>query len=161
MSLATGLLVLQRDGSYAASKARSDVYWALDGRALIDEFRSIDANGNTVFRGLSFRTWDVRNEHFGIKWLMANESGMTNIRAYWREGELHMEGSGNDEAGEFLGRARYYDIGPDSYRFERSRSYDGGETWIEDMNLIEARCIDWRPNSGKHCPRSRFSWPAT
>lgn len=133
---------LQRDGSYTSHKARSDVYWALDGMALIDEFRSIDANGDTVFRGLSFRTWDVQNQRVAIKWVMANSSGMTDIQAKWKDGELHMEGRGYDEGGEFLERARYYEISVDSYRFELSRSYDNGEHWVEGMNLIEARRIE-------------------
>lgn len=132
---------LQRDGSYVTNRARSDVYRTLDGAAIQDDFRLIDADGQVVFRGTSFRTFVPATGTWAIKWVMAGEPGMTDITARWTGEELVMEGRGYDGLGEFLERARYFDITDDSYEFELSRSYDGGEFWIERMNLIHATRI--------------------
>jgi len=143
---------LQRDGSYSSQRARSDVYRILDGNMLQDDFRLLADDGSVVFRGTSLRGFLPREGHWSIKWIMVGEPGMTDIRANWTGEELVMEGEGYDGMGEFLERARYFDISEDSYEFVLSRSYDGGETWIEDMNLIHATRI------AKHGSRS-FSPP--
>jgi hypothetical protein len=44
---------LQPDGSFATGKATSSVYYILDGRAIQDDFRALDQQGNIVFRGTS------------------------------------------------------------------------------------------------------------
>lgn len=132
---------LQADGSYTSHRARSDVYYALDGFVIQDDFRVLDADGKAVFRGTSFRTYVPQTDTWAIKWVMAGEPGTTDITARWTGEELLMEGEGSDGGGQFLERARYFDISEDSYEFELSRSYDGGETWIENMNLIHAKRI--------------------
>jgi len=132
---------LQRDGSYISNKARSDVYRTLDDAAIQDDFRLLDDDGQVVFRGTSFRTFVPQTGKWAIKWVMAGEPGMTDITATWTGKELLMEGRGYDGMGEFLEKARYFDITADSYEFALSRSYDGGETWIENMNLIHATRI--------------------
>lgn len=132
---------LQADGSYTSDRARSDVYYALDGFIIQDDFRVLDEEGKAVFRGTSFRTYVPQTDTWAIKWVMAGEPGTTDITARWTGEELLMEGEGSDGGGQFLERARYFDITGDSYEFELFRSYDGGETWIENMNLIHAKRI--------------------
>ena len=132
---------LQRDGSYVSNTARSDVYRTLDGAAIQDDFRMLDGDGQAVFRGTSFRTFVPQSGKWAIKWVMAGEPGMTDITATWTGEELVMEGHGYDGMGKFLEKARYFDITDDSYEFVLSRSYDEGETWIENMNLIHAKRI--------------------
>ncbi len=131
----------QRDGSYSSHKANSKVYYALDGFAIMDEFRALDDQNQVVFRGVSFRTFVPATGKWSIKWVMANESGMTDIVAEFKDGTLVMEGKGTDGFGPFLEKAVYFDISEDHYSFKLDRSYDGGQTWIEGMNLIEATRI--------------------
>ncbi|HKJ17790.1 MAG TPA: hypothetical protein VJ984_10600 [Xanthomonadales bacterium] len=132
---------LQQDGSYVTNLARSDVYQSLDGAAIQDDFRLLAEDGQVVFRGTSFRTYVPRTGKWAIKWMMAGEPGMTDITATWTGEELLMEGQGYDGMGEFLEKARYFDITDESYEFVLSRSYDDGETWIENMNRIHATRI--------------------
>ena len=127
-----------QDGSYFTHKATSTVYYVLDGYAIMDDFRALDDKGNATFRGTSFRTFDPRAKKWSIKWVMAGEPGMTDIVAEMKDGKLVMEGKGYDGYGKFLERAEYYDLSDDHYSFRLARSYDGGTTWIEDLNLIEA-----------------------
>ncbi|MCB1043432.1 MAG: hypothetical protein KDC35_10855 [Acidobacteria bacterium] len=133
---------LRRDGSYTSHKATSTVYRALDGYALLDEFRAYNDQNQVVFRGVSFRTYIPETGKWAIKWVMANEAGMTDLTAEYKNGELVMEGKGSDGMGAFLERAVYYNISADHYSFKLDRSYDGGKTWIKGMNLIEATRIN-------------------
>jgi len=130
---------LQPDGSFVEGRARSTVHWALDGFVLQDDYRALDAQGRVVFRGTSLRSYDVVQGRWTITWVMANIAGHTQISARMNEkGELVMEGKGHDPYGDFLEKARYYDISEDRYSFDLARSYDGGSTWLDDFGHIEA-----------------------
>lgn len=129
---------LQADGGYRTTSATSTTYFILDGFAIQDDFRALDPSGRVVFRGTSIRTFDPRTKKWSIKWLMAGESGMTLITGELKDGQFVMEGKGSDGGGEFMERATYLNISADHYSFKMSRSFDGGKTWIENFNLIEA-----------------------
>ena len=51
-------------------------------------------------------------------------------------------GGGSDANGEFIDRNTFYDIGPDSWKWRKDRSYDGGKTWFEGIGFIEATRAD-------------------
>ena len=129
---------IQPNGNYAVSRARSHAYRFLDGTSIMDEWRSLDGQGETVFRGASFRTWLPRQQQWQILWMMAGATGETVISGRMKDGEFHMEGHGRDGYGEFLERARYHDISEDSFQFTMDRSYDGGESWIAPFNTFTA-----------------------
>jgi len=130
---------IQRDGSFVKGHARSHVSWAFDGFALQDDWNQLDAEGNVIFRGTSIRSFDPVKKKWTITWVMVNVSGYTGITAEMNEkGEFVMNGRGHDPLGDFLERARYYDIKDDHYSFDLARSYDGGKTWIEKFGHIEA-----------------------
>lgn len=125
-------------GSYAISRATSKAYAILDGAAIFDEWRSLDEDGNVVFRGASYRTYLPRQNKWRILWMMAHVDGETVIDAKKVGDEIEMQGEGEDPYGKFLERARYYDISENGFKFTMDRSYDGGETWITPFNEFEA-----------------------
>ena len=47
-------------------------------------------------------------------------------------------GGGTDSFGDFIDRNVFHDIGPDRFSWRKDRSWDGGETWIEGVAVIEA-----------------------
>jgi hypothetical protein len=88
-----------------------------------------------VFRGTTIRTYIPETGRFAVHWAMANLPGFTYIDVEYRDGELHGEGRGFDDQGEFVERYRYFDISDRTYSFEMFRSYDGGATWNQYANL--------------------------
>lgn len=126
------------DGTYAVSKATSKAYAILDGAAIFDEWRSLNENGDVIFRGASYRTWLPREEKWRIIWMMAHVDGETVIDARKVGDDIVMQGEGDDPMGAFHERARYYDISENGFKFTMDRSYDGGKTWITPFNEFEA-----------------------
>ncbi len=126
------------DGTYYLNKARSNAYYILDGFAIRDDYRALDAGGNVVFRGAGFRSYDPGKKKWTIMWIMANQPGYTHIEAKMVGGRLTSTGKGYDGSGPFLERYTYYIISEDHYSFKMDRSYNEGKTWIEDFVLLEA-----------------------
>lgn len=129
---------MQQNGSIAEGEARSNAYYILDGRAIQDDFRSIDRSGNVEFRGTSIRSCDEDRSKYIIAWLMPGKEGITDLRATWSEGILSGEGEGYDEFGAFMERFTYFNITDSSYSFRMQRSYDEGRTWLQNFSSIEA-----------------------
>ncbi len=118
-------------------KAWTHAYEILDGAAMQDDWRSLNRNGDVIFRGASIRTYVPTTGRWVVHWVMAETPGYTYIDAVWKDGELIGDGRGFDDRGEFVERYRYHDITESSYLFHLERSYDGGETW-EFMNDARA-----------------------
>jgi hypothetical protein len=123
------------DGERIVGRARTEVRYILDGRAMQADYYGLDPGGNTVFRGTTIRTYVPATDRFVVHWAMANLPGYTYIDSRLEDGELHGDGRGFDLQGEFVERYRYYDFNDERYSFEMSRSYDGGETWQPFANL--------------------------
>lgn len=104
-------------------------YYVLDGFAIQADYRGLNRNGDVVFRGASFRTYDVANKQFSMKWMVANQADYTLITGKMDGKDLVSTGQGRDARGEFQERYRFYEIGEDGYKFKMERSYDGGMTW--------------------------------
>ncbi len=132
-------IVLRSEDQQIVGLARTEVRYILDGTAMQADYFGLDRQGNTVFRGTTLRTHDPQTGRFVVHWAMANLPGFTYIDEVYRQGELHGDGRGFDEQGEFVERYRYFDIGETSYSFEMSRSYDGGVTWQSSPKVSATR----------------------
>lgn len=132
---------IQPDGTFVKGKAKSIVKYILDGNAMQDDFMTIGESGEILFWGTSIRSYNPRTDKFQIVWIMPGYRGLTDIVAEWKEDKLISTGKGYDYAGEFLERFEYYDIKKNSYSFKMDRSYDGGETWIENFGRMKAKRI--------------------
>ena len=75
---------------------------------------------------------------------MDNPAGFTGEAFYGEfvDGEMHIEAHGSDIRGQYQDRIRFHDIAADSFSWRMSRSYDGGETWIEDIMVADATRIE-------------------
>ena len=132
----------QPNGQVTETRSTSHAFWILDGYAVQDDFRALSGSGSVIFRGTSIRTYDPQTDTWLIRWLMVGDPGMTDIRARWVDGRMIGEGTGTDYRGEFRERFEYRFPDPDHYVFTMDRSYDGGTTWIEAFNRIEATRVN-------------------
>jgi len=129
---------MQRDGSFSKGRAVSSVYEILDGKALQDDFRSLNEQGSVVFRGTSIKSCLEEEPGYIITWIMPGKEGFTHLRAGWENGILAGEGEGYDDFGAFKERFEYYHISDNCYSFRMHRSYDNGKTWLHNFSTIEA-----------------------
>ena len=61
---------------------------------------------------------------------------------------MHLE----QKYGPSVWRIRYYDIGPDHFSWTADRSADGGKTWVEKFQTIEAKRIGPPRSLGRLAP---------
>jgi len=92
------------------------------------------------FHGTNIRSFDRETGKWNNRWLPA---GTLRWKYYASEmvGDTMVMtgGEGSDARGDFIDRNTFYEIGPDSWRWRKDRSYDGGQTWTEGIGYIEAK----------------------
>lgn len=126
------------DGEFTEGQATWTGHWVLDGWAIKDDWVSTLPDGRE-FQGFNIRSFNPRSGKWDNRWL-------PQVTLQWRHYESEMVGdtmvmtggTGEDARGAFTDRNTFYDIGPDSWKWRKDRSYDGGETWIEGVGHIEA-----------------------
>jgi len=129
---------IQPNGTYVEGRATATAYYILDGTAIQDDFRQLNEEGQVVFRGTSIRSYHEASGTYRIVWIMPGFDGITELTGRFEDGDFVMTGTGYDGMGEFLEESRYFDITEDSWSFIITRSYDGGETWIDPFGTTEA-----------------------
>jgi len=108
---------------------RMSAHYILDGTMLQADYRGLGPQGEVGFRGTSLRTWDPVARLFTMKWAMSFDKGYTIIEAHVEDGDLVSTGKGEDRAGAFVERYRFFDFSEDAFKFEMERSYDGEQSW--------------------------------
>lgn len=114
----------------------------LPGGPILDEYRVLGEGGETLYVTMTLRnfnaatgTWDLVGTDEG--------GGLRDTGTARRVGaEMHIEqtfGAASDSPS--LWRIRYFDIGPDRFSWSGDRSTDGGTTWVERFQTIEARRV--------------------
>ncbi len=119
-------------------RATSTVTCLLDGRLEVAEYRAFAPDGTVVFRGVSFHAWEPEREKRTTLWAMLGDPGHTVLVEHMEDDELLSEGDGRDLRGTFQETSTTTFDDEGGYRFEMNRTYDGGATWIEPFNVIEA-----------------------
>ena len=116
-------LVVYRDERKLAYEARWHNTWIVDGFAIMQEWRDPNSAG-AEFRTYNSETgrWEGRNFYSGMNTWTESDGAFAN-------GEFVVETQTMGPEGASLGRERYFDIQPDSFRMVATRSLDGGHTW--------------------------------
>lgn len=112
----------------------------LDGRAIEDELRVIDASGNPLALNRSLRIYTTSEQRWQSSGIDAYHGRASAGSGSFRDGELRLEGRSSDAAGNpVLTRTRFFDISADAFRMQQDRSTDNGQTWDEGVIAIDAK----------------------
>jgi hypothetical protein len=114
----------------------------LDTGQILDEYRVTDEKGETIYVTSTLRNyngaldrWELVGVHPG--------NGLQDIGTGRKVGnEIQIEqtfGATTDQPARW--KIRYYNIGPDHFSWTADRSTDGGKTWVERHQTIEAKRI--------------------
>lgn len=126
------------DGSFGSVVSRSIVKTTLGGRAIADHYCNVLTSGETDNVGVTIRSYNARQQ----KWLMVfydfDLGSRTEFKGDYKDGEFHFEGKGLHNGISLLEKVTFYNIKDDSYSWKMDRSYDNGETWIEDFFSYDA-----------------------
>lgn len=116
-------------------------YWSAvrigDGPLILDEYRIVDDDGKTVYVTRTLRAYNPKLDRWDLVSTDA-QTGLQNVGTGYREGgEVHI----TQQFGTATMRIRYHDIQPDHFLWTADRSTDGGKTWVENSQQIEAHRI--------------------
>lgn len=125
-----------------------------EGPQILDEFRSISADGKTVYYASStLRSYNALLERWEIVTAEAG-TGLQNMGTAKRVGvEMQIEQKFGAMTGQPADwRIRYFNIKPDSFSWTADRSLDGGKTWEKEYQTIEASRIGPARRLGQLAP---------
>ena len=120
-------------------------FWSavrLDDGQILDEYRIVDDNAETVYVTATLRNYNKAQERWELIGANAG-SGLQDFGTGNRVGsEVHIEQRFGVAAGRpSVWKIRYHDIGPDRFSWTADRSVDDGKTWVTEFQTIEARRI--------------------
>ncbi len=113
-------------------------WYGWEGFAIYDDWSQVGGRpGNS---GPAIRSFDPVSR----KWIMHYIPINAPLSSVWamtgefdEKGWLHAEMEASDGRGKFLQRVHFVNISEDHFSWRSDRSYDGGETWIENWGMGE------------------------
>ena len=120
-------------------------YWSavrLDTGQILDEFRVVDEKDETMYVTTTLRAYNGALDRWELVGMDAG-NGLQDMGTGQRVGsEIHIEQRFGVAGGKpSTLRIRYYNIQPDRFSWTADRSTDGGRTWTDKYEQIEARRI--------------------
>jgi len=113
---------------------------AMDGLAIEDELRILDASGNPISFTHGMRIYSKADRRWKSGSLDAYRANFNESTGEAVGGELVMSSRGVDREGHaVMNRARYLDIGANGFRMLQERSPDDGKTWEETLTIVAKR----------------------
>jgi hypothetical protein len=103
---------------------------------IVDEFHYLDGDGPQSSL-MTYRVFNPENKQWAIQGVRVRR-GVWQPGVSWSDGERRYVLQDNAERGVKL-RVMYYDITHDRFLWRADGSTDGGQTWLRDLMLIEAR----------------------
>jgi len=113
---------------------------ALEGLAIEDELRIVDASGNPISLTHAMRIYSKAEHLWKAASVDAYRAHLGQSSGESRGAEIVMSGKGTDAEGRaVVSRVRYLDIGPNGFRMQQDRSSDDGKSWDEAVLTIVAK----------------------
>ncbi len=132
---------MKPDGSgFNEGSATWTGYWILGGWAIQDDWERALPDGR-VFRGTNIRSFNPQTGKWDNRWLASGTLQWKYFEAE-KQGDtmVMIGGGGRDPAGrDYVDRNVFHEIGSDSWKWRKDRSFDGGKTWLEGVSFIKAR----------------------
>ena len=144
----------------SAEFGRYGGFWTavrLEGPAtVLDEFRATGDTGETYDVSSTLRSYNSAADRWELV-TVGNGTGLKNIGTATKVGdEMHIDQTfGGTSTTPALWRIRYYNIRPDAFSWEASRSMDSGRTWTPNWLRIEATRIGPPPAVAPLAPARR------
>jgi hypothetical protein len=118
-------------------------YWSavrLAAGQILDEYRVVGDSGQTYYVTTTLRNYNGARDQWELVGADAG-AGLQDVgTGHWVGGEMRIEQTFGVAAGQpSRWRIRYYDIRPDHFSWAADRSTDGGQTWVKDFQVLEAR----------------------
>ena len=134
-----------QDGAEVRSRGRWVGYYTLDGHAFQDDWYS-----ELGYRGTTWRSYDEAKGRWVNNWLMAGTDEAPGfVKGFFygnmSDGEMVLEARGTDTRGAYINRIKFSEIQASGFVWSMSRSYDGGQTWIENIAVNRARRVSKTP----------------
>lgn len=115
---------------------------AFDRFGIEDELRIMDRSGNPNSLTHTLRFYDATQAKWTLTSLDVYRSRLSNAAAELRGSELMVTSTGRDAEGKaYILRARFFDITPNSFRYQADRSFDSQRTWETGVLTMEARRV--------------------
>jgi len=112
----------------------------LDGLAIEDELRIVDASGNPISLTHGMRIYSKAERRWRTASLDAYRARFHESLGEAAGADIVLTSRGVDPEGRpETTRARYSDIGPNGFRMQQDRSFDEGKTWDEAVLTIVAK----------------------
>jgi len=113
---------------------------SMDGLAIEDELRIVDASGNPISLSHGMRIYSKAEGRWKSSLLDAYRARFSESAGEGAGSAMVMISQGVDPEGHpVTSRVRYLDIGPGGFRMQQDRSSDGGKTWDEAVLTIVAK----------------------
>lgn len=132
---------MQKDGTLGQPTAATWTgRYILDGWAIQDEWISTDAQGK-LSHGMNVRSFNQETSKWDNRWLASGSLRWLSFQSEQLGDRMVMTSEPRHDAKgrPFLSRNVFHDISNDAWRWRQDRSFDGGETWLEGVAVIEAR----------------------
>ncbi|MEP6483325.1 MAG: hypothetical protein ABJB01_02665 [Rudaea sp.] len=114
---------------------------AIDGRAIEDEMRIVDASGNPLTLDRSLRFFAAGDHIWRMIGLDLQHSRTHESVGHFGDGQMQVENHYDEDGKSILMRTHYFDISTDAFRLRQERSVDGGATWEDFSVSIDAKRI--------------------
>ena len=130
------VLVKQPDGTPVHLDADWRGHYILDGYAIADQFSMRDPQGELITSGMNFRSFNVREHAWNMKWFEG-------ISSVWQDiGEVEILDSSItyriQVSASAIHRIKYYHISNTHFDWSADISKDNGKTWEESVMTISA-----------------------
>lgn len=131
----------QPDGSILGYEAR----WAAEkraaGRVVMDEFTVLAPDGRELSTYVTLRTYCESTQRWEMAGMAAGQPAMPmQWHGRWTGEEMQLQARATDPGGRVhLTRIRFFEIGPERFRWESDASSDEGQSWNTVAQLVAQR----------------------
>ncbi len=129
---------LNNTGEYQTSEFVWKAFFTADSNMVQDEVYIFDKEGKEHLWGVTYRGYSKQEQIWKCRFFDVFSGNWNTIDGSKKGEDIHLIMEGKNSNGEFTSKVLFYEIGENSFKWKNHISYDKGETWTENQNIIEA-----------------------